>query len=132
MLFVLIQSTKCSVQFSTARLRGKSTAQSPFRAKVYTESNQDGASLYSLVTSASTPLALLTQVRRLHGGQTTVNKKMPIHYIIPINDTIYRPLEKCFKKSTTTTTKKEEKFRDKVVQSNILWLSFKIIGEISI
>ena len=27
---------------------------------------------------------------------------------------------------------KEEKFRDKVVQSNILWLSFKIIGEISI
>ena len=27
---------------------------------------------------------------------------------------------------------KEEKFRDKVVQSNILRLSFKIIGEISI
>ena len=25
-------------------------------------------------------------------GQTTVNKKAPIHYIIPINDTVHRPL----------------------------------------
>ncbi len=25
-------------------------------------------------------------------GQTTVNKKAPIHYIISINDKVYRPL----------------------------------------
>ena len=25
-------------------------------------------------------------------GQTTVNKKAPIHYIISINDMVYRPL----------------------------------------
>ena len=25
-------------------------------------------------------------------GQTTVNKKAPIHYVISINDKVYRPL----------------------------------------
>ena len=30
--------------------------------------------------------------REVPTGQTTVNKKAPIHYIIPINDTVHRPL----------------------------------------
>ena len=35
----------------------------------------------------------------LSRGQTTVNKKAPIHYIISIKDKVYRPLWKCLKKS---------------------------------
>ena len=58
-------------------------------------------------------------------GQTTENKKAPIHYIISINDLVYRPLEKCFQKIP-------KKFHDKTVQSNILWLNLNKIGAISI
>ena len=29
-------------------------------------------------------------------GQTTVNQEAPIHFVIPINDMVYRPLLKCF------------------------------------
>ena len=36
--------------------------------------------------------AMALEVRKLTTGQTTVNKKAPIHFIIPINDTVHRPL----------------------------------------
>ena len=57
--------------------------------------------------------------------QTTVNKKVLIHYIIPINDMVHRPLYKnVFKKSTTKT-------HDKAIQANILWLNLNKISGIS-
>ena len=37
-------------------------------------------------------------------GQTTVNKKTPIHYKISTNDMVYRPLWKCLKKSPKNST----------------------------
>ena len=58
-------------------------------------------------------------------GQTTVNKKAPIHYVIPINDMVHRPLWKCLKISN-------QKFHDKAAQCNMLWLNLNKIGEISI
>ena len=65
-------------------------------------------------------------MRHFRTGQTTVNKKAPIHYIIPINDTVHRPLQKCLQKNPP------QKFHDKAVQSNVLWLNLNKIGEISI
>ena len=55
-------------------------------------------------------------------GQTTVNKKAPIHYIISINDKFYRPLQKCFNPPP---------FHGKTVQSYILWLNLNKIIETS-
>ena len=47
----------------------------------------------SVVTeTASEILGNWREKKKPMGGQTTVNKKAPIHYIISINDKVYRPL----------------------------------------
>ncbi|WP_419652099.1 hypothetical protein, partial [Thiolapillus sp.] len=40
----------------------------------------------------STVAFVLASLEYERAGQTTVNKKAPIHYIISINDKVYRPL----------------------------------------
>ena len=59
-----------------------------------------------------------------NAGQTTVNKRAPIHYIIPVNDVVHRPP---IKKKLI-----QNKFHDKAVQCYILWLNLNMINEISI
>ena len=82
-----------------------------------------GRGLYSWPAGNLPPGKLLTG-RKLPCGQTTVNEKALIHYIISINDKVYRPLQKCFKKIPPP------KFQDKTVQSNIMWLNLNKINEI--
>ena len=78
----------------------------------------DATPLFILFFSLSLSLEFLCD-------QTTVNKKVLIHYIIPINDMVHRPLYKnVFKKSTTKT-------HDKAIQANILWLNLNKISGIS-
>ena len=54
---------------------------------------QSGRAVTLAVTSRNSAKPIMTRVseRHRHCGQTTVNKKAPIHYIISINDKFYRP-----------------------------------------
>ena len=53
-------------------------------------SNMDAAccTLRCIYFSGAAPAV----IKQIATGQTTVNKKAPIHYIISINDMVYRPL----------------------------------------